>query len=73
MKITLSDKKVIQAFLDKKDLVGRVLISEGGILKAIWSKPIIVAKWTKKGDLFLIPTTDRGVLTVQRALTISDE
>ena len=65
MKITLSDKKTIGAFLNKEEFKGRVLLSLGHELRGTWANNPIIAKWDKKEKLIIIPSDDRGVRKIQ--------
>ncbi len=73
MKITLSDRKAVGAFLKKADFQGRVVYSESSELRATWGKKPLIAKWDKKGKLVIIPSDDRGVKQVQGLLIIKGE
>ena len=68
MKIALSDKKVLGAFLKRTSLEGRILRSDGTELRGAWGENPLIAKWDKKDKLIRIPSSDKGVKKVQSAL-----
>jgi len=68
LKITLSDKKTIGAFLKKVPFDGRGLTTDGTELRASWGGGKLVAKWDKKGKLVRIPSDDKGAKRVQALL-----
>ena len=68
MKIALSDKKVLGAFLKKLPLEGRILQSDGTELRGSWGDNPLIAKWDKKDKLIRIQSSDKGVKKVQVAL-----
>lgn len=68
MKITLSDKKTLGAFLNRSSFEGRVLITDGDELKGTWGDQPLIAKWDKNNKLVQIPSNDKGVRKAQTAL-----
>ncbi len=69
MKISLSDKKVLGAFLKRSSFEGRVLITDGDELRGTWGDKPLIAKWDKKDKLIQIPSGDKGVKKAQVALS----
>lgn len=69
MKIALSDKKVLGAFLKRSSFEGRVLTTDGEELRGIWGSSPLIAKWDKKGKLIQIQSSDKGVRKAQSALS----
>lgn len=69
MKIALSDKKVLGAFLNRQSFDGRVLTTDGDELKGTWGDQPLIAKWDKKDKLIQIPSNDKGVRKAQTALS----
>jgi hypothetical protein len=70
VKISLSDKKVLSAFLNHISLDGRVLITDGSVLRGTWGVKPLIAKWDKKDKLIQIPSGDKGVRKAQTALSL---
>ena len=54
MKIALSDKKVLGAFLKRSSFEGRVLTTDGDELRGTWGDQPLIAKWDKKDKLIQI-------------------
>ena len=69
MKISLSDKKVLGAFLKRSSFEGRVLTTDGDELRGTWADRPLIAKWDKKDKLIQIPSNDKGVRKAQTALS----
>ena len=69
MKIALSDKKVLGAFLKRSSFEGRVLTTDGDELRGTWGDRPLIAKWDKKDKLIQIPSSDKGVRKAQSALS----
>ena len=59
MKIALSDKKVLGAFLKRSPFEGRVLTTDGDVLRGTWGDQPLIAKWDKKDKLIQIPSGDK--------------
>lgn len=68
MKIVLSDKKVLGAFLKRSSFEGRVLTTDGNELRGTWGDQPLIAKWDKKDKLIQIQSCDKGVRKAQTAL-----
>lgn len=69
MKIALSDKKVLGAFLKRSSFEGRILTTDGEELRGTWGGQPLIAKWDKKDKLIQIPSNDKGVRKAQTALS----
>lgn len=69
MKIALSDKKVLGAFLNRSSFKGRVLATNGDELRGTWGDQPLIAKWDKKNKLIQIQSSDKGVRKAQTALS----
>jgi hypothetical protein len=69
VKITLSDKKVLGAFLKRSSFEWRVLTIDGDELRGTWGDRPLIAKWDKKDKLIQIPSADKGVRKAQTALS----
>lgn len=69
MKIALSDKKVLGAFLKRSSFEGRILTTDGEELRGTWGDQPLIAKWDKKDKLIQIPSNDKGVRKAQTALS----
>jgi len=68
LKVSLSDKKAVGAFLQGESFEGRVLVSTGKELRATWGNKPLVAHW-KDGKVIQCVSEDKGV---KRALEIMD-
>ena len=69
MKIALSDKKVLGAFLKRSSHDGRVLSTDGNELRGTWGDRPLIAKWDKKDKIIQIQSSDKGVRKVQATLS----
>jgi len=67
LKLGLQDKKVIDAFLDKKKASGTKLTTDGTTLDGLWMGGAGIAKW-EKGKIQMPDLGSKAAQTVQKAV-----
>lgn len=68
LRLSPKDKKVIMAFLDKKDMDSKKLSSERGQLDGMWMGGSKIAWWNKAGKIEIGPIGGRAAQTVAKFL-----